>query len=117
MYDHTLHRGRKHFCRYFLQAFSTKEILKFHINDCFKINSKQMIKMPKKGEYVRFKNYERKIKSLFMIYADFDSILVPEVNGKQNRDESYTNKYQKNVASSYDYKLLCVDDKSSKPFK
>ena len=25
--------------------------------------------MPKKGEYVRFKNYERKIKSLFMMYT------------------------------------------------
>ena len=34
-----------------------------------------MIKMPKKGEYVRFKNYERKIKSQYMIYADFEIIL------------------------------------------
>ena len=48
MYDHTLHPGRKHFCRYCLQAFSTKEILKFHINDGFKANRKQMIKMTKK---------------------------------------------------------------------
>ena len=45
--------------------------------------------MPKKGEYIRFKNYERKIKS-FMIYADFESILVPEDNKKQNPNESYT---------------------------
>ena len=34
--------------------------------------------MPKKDEYVRLKNYERKIKSTFLIYADFESILVPE---------------------------------------
>ena len=47
MYDHTLHRGRKKFCRY-LHAFSTEEILKRHINDCFKINGKQIIIMPKK---------------------------------------------------------------------
>ena len=33
--------------------------------------------MPKKGQYVRFKNFERKIKSPFIIYADFKSILVP----------------------------------------
>ena len=26
MYDHTLHRGRKHFCHYCLQAFSTEDI-------------------------------------------------------------------------------------------
>ena len=67
--DHTLHRGRKHFCHYCLQTFSTKEILKYHVEDCFKINGKQSIKVPKKDEYVKFKNYERQIKSPFMIYA------------------------------------------------
>ena len=36
MYDYTLHRGRKHFCRYCLQACRTEEILNFHIRDCFK---------------------------------------------------------------------------------
>ena len=48
MYNHTLHRGRKHFCRYCLQAFSTEETLKCHINDCFKINGKQRIIIRKK---------------------------------------------------------------------
>ena len=46
-----------------------------------------MIKMPKKGENVRFKIYERKIKSLFMIYADFECIIVPKDNWKQNLDK------------------------------
>ena len=45
-----------------------------------------MIKMLMKGEYVRFKSSENKIKSLFMIYADFESVLLPENNGKQNPD-------------------------------
>ena len=52
-----------------------------------------------------------------MIYADFESILVPEDKGKQNPNETFTNKYQKHVACSYGYKLVCVDDKCSKPFK
>ena len=76
MYDHTLHCGIKHFCRYCAQAFSTVEILKRHIKYCFKINGKSRIIMTKKGEYVKFKNYERKIKSPFTIYADFESKLV-----------------------------------------
>ena len=59
--------------------------------------------MPEKGEYVKFKNYERNIKSLFIIYTDFESILVPEVNRKQNPKEYYTNKYQKHIAC-YEYK-------------
>ena len=48
MYDHTLHRGRKYFCHYCLQIFSIEEILKRHIKDCFNINSKERIIMPKK---------------------------------------------------------------------
>ena len=50
-----------------------------------------MIKVPKKGQYVRFKNFERKIKSSFM--KDFESILVLEDNGNQNPNESYSNKH------------------------
>ena len=48
--------------------------------------------MPKKDEYVKFKNYEREIKLLFIIYADFECILVLEDNGKQIPEVSYTNK-------------------------
>ena len=44
MYDHTLHLGRKYFCLNCLQVFSTEEILKCHIKDCFKINGKKRIK-------------------------------------------------------------------------
>ena len=94
MYDHTLHRGRKHFCRYFQQDFRTEEKLKCHIRDGFKTNGKLTIK---KVEYIKFKNFGRKIKSPFIIQADFESILVPEDNGKQNLNESYTTKDQKHV--------------------
>ena len=48
MYDHTLHRGKKHFCRYNLQVFRTEEILKRHIKYCFKINDN--------AEYVKLKS-------------------------------------------------------------
>ena len=42
---------------------------------------------------------------------------MPEDNGKLNPHESYTNKYKKHVASNYNYKLVCIDDKLSKSFK
>ena len=85
IYDYTLHHGRKHFCRYCLHALSTEEILKYHIKDCFKISGKQRIIIPKKGEYVRFTYFERKMESSFLIYVDFERILVLEDNGKQIR--------------------------------
>ena len=83
MYDHTFNRGRKRLFRYCLQAFSAEKILQSQIKDCFKIDGKQIVIMPKKGECVKFKNYERKIKSLFTIHGDFEIILVPENNGKK----------------------------------
>ena len=51
-----------------------------------------------------------------MIYADFEINLVSENNGKQNPDESHTNKYQNHVFCSFGYKILCVHDQLSKPF-
>ena len=47
MYDHTLDRGRKHFCRYYLQAFRSEEILKIHIKNCFKVIGKQRTVIPR----------------------------------------------------------------------
>ena len=44
-----------------------------------------------------------------MVYTDFESILAPEDTNKD------TNKYQKYVACSYGYKLVCVDNKFSMP--
>ena len=53
MYDHSLHRRRKHSCRYCLHAFITEEILKIAL----KLIVKQTIKIPKKGEYVKCKSF------------------------------------------------------------
>ena len=52
-----------------------------------------------------------------MVYANFESVLVPEDNGKQIPEEFYTNKHQKHVVYSYDYKQACVDERFSKPFR
>ena len=43
-----------------LPAFSTEEILKCHINDCFKSNGNQMTQILKESGYLKSKNYERK---------------------------------------------------------
>ena len=55
-----------------------------------KIDLKVMIKKDMRClRKIRFKNYERKIKLQFMIYANFESILVPKDKGKQIPD-AYT---------------------------
>ena len=52
-----------------------------------------------------------------MVYEDLESILLPKDNRKLNPNESYTDKYQKHVACSYGYKLVCFDEKFNKFFK
>ena len=44
----------------------------------------EVLKMSAKSEYTKIKIYERKINFLFAIYTDFEGILVPQDNGKQN---------------------------------
>ena len=58
IYDHAIHHGRKHFCRYCIQASIAEEILKLHVRDCFNINDKQRINVPKNDEYIKLKNFE-----------------------------------------------------------
>ena len=68
--------------------------------------------MVKKDKYIRLKNYKKNIKSTFMMYADFESILILEGSRNQNPNEFYASKYAKHVAYSYDYKLVFVDEKA-----
>ena len=103
MYDQTLYQGRKYFCHYCSQDFSTEEILKYHMANkglqCLikatMLNSKIM----------------RRLKSPLMIYADYESILVVENNGTQNPKSLILTNIKKHIACSYGYKLVCVDDK------
>ena len=78
-----------------------------------KLMVNKLLRCLRRANILKLKHFGRKIKSSFMIYADFESILVPEDNGKENWNESYTNKYQKHAACSYGYKVVCVDDKFS----
>ena len=115
MYDNLLHRERKHFCLYFLHAVITEEISKCHIKYCFKTNDKERIKMPKKGECLKFKNFVRRIKPLFMIYASFKSTLLPEIMESDIRMSLILTNIKNMLLVGY--KLVRADDKFSNPFK
>ena len=77
MYNRSLHRGKKYFCGYCLETFSTEEIVKSDVNDCFKINGKQLIQMLKEGEYIKLKNNCKKnkiiISDLCKFWKHFDA--------------------------------------------
>ena len=118
MYNKTKHNCKKHFCIHCLQCFSTKEILNNHLENCLIINKKQNIVMPKLGSKIYFKHYYKMLKNPFVIYCDFESILEPIETAKQNANTtSYTTGYQNHLISSYAYKVVCQNDKYTKPIK
>ena len=113
MYNQTNHKGRKHFCMYCLQGFSSERVLINHKVDCIEINGKQSIKMPAPGSTITFKNYRKQLPAPFVIYADFEAITE-----KVSQKKSHTEQYQKHTACGYGYKVVCCyDDKFSKPTK
>ena len=65
--------------------------------------------MATKVEYIRFKNFERKLNH----HLWFTQIvkIFQYMKEESKIQMSLTNKYHKHIAFSYDYKLLCVDDK------
>ena len=113
MFNQTKNNGRKHFCMYCLQGFSSERVLINHKVDCIEINGKQSIKMPAPGSTIAFKNYRRQLPAPFVIYADFEAITE-----KVSQKKSHTEQYQKHTACGYGYKVVCCyDDKFSKPTK
>ena len=117
MHNQTKHDGRRHFCMYCLQCFSSERVLNNHKNNCIQINGTQAVNMPEKGDNIlKFNNHHKQQPVPFVIYADFEAI-VKKVHGcKPNNDKSYTEAYQTHEDCGYGYKLVCCyDDKYSKP--
>ena len=113
MYNQTKHKGRKHFCMYCLQCFSSERVLDNHKVDCVEINGEQAIKMPEPETKISFTNYRKQLPAPFVIYADFEAITE-----KVSQKKSQTEQYQKHTACGYGYKVVCCyDDKFSKPIK
>ena len=113
MYNQTKHKGRKHFCMYCLQCFSSERVLNNHTVDCVIINGKQAIKMPEPGSKIAFTNYRKQLPAPFVIYADFEAITEKVLQKK-----SHTEQYQKHTACGYGYKVVCCyNNEFSKPIK
>ena len=117
MFNKTKNKNKKSFCKSSLQCFSSEEILIEHKRDCLVINGKQNVRL-KRG-FISFKDYSKQIPVPCKIYADFECILekidIIECNSIEcNSDNSYTKKYQKHIPCSFAYKVVCIDNNSSK---
>ena len=77
--------------------------------DCLSINDKQSVRL-EKGT-IKFKKYFKQLPVPFKIYADFECNL----ERVETYEGSYQKRYQDHIPCSFAYKLVCVNDKFSKP--
>ena len=65
------HNGKTHICINCFNTFSLEKSFKEHMEVCLS-NESVKIEIPKKGSNIEFKNYVKKLKVPFVIYADFE---------------------------------------------
>jgi len=93
-----------------LNYFQTDKQLDSHTKDCEKINEAKI--SFSKDKHVQFKDFIYKQKTPFVMYADFESMLVPF---EEPDEAGKSKKYQKHVLYSAGYYLKCsYDDSLSK---
>ena len=101
---------KKNFYKSCLQCFCNKDVLTEHKEVCLSINGAQSVRLEKVT--IEFKIYFKQIPVSFKIYVDFEHNL----ESTKSYEGSYAKKYQNHISCSFAYKLICVDDKISKPF-
>ena len=109
MFHKTKNKDKKWFCRSCLQCFRSESVLIKHKENCVSINGEQSAKLEK--GIIEFENYFKQIPVPFKIYADFECNL----RSVESYEDSYTKKYQDPIPYSFAYKVVCVDDRFTKP--
>ena len=112
MFNKTINKNKKYFCKSYLQCFSSENVLKKHKKDFLMINNGENVRLEK--GFIEFENFNRQISVPFKIYADFECLLKSVDCGIDNDCFSYTKKYQNQITCSFAYKVVCVDNKFSK---
>ena len=80
-----------------------------HKEDCLSINGVQSVNVEE--GIIKFENYFKQLPAPFIIYADFECNL----RNVEIYEGSYTKKFHDHVPYSFAYKIVCIDDKFSKP--
>ena len=109
MFHKMKNKNKNWFCKSCLQCFSKKNVMIKHKEDCLSINGVQSVKV-EEGT-IEFENYFKQIPVPFKIYADFECNL----KNVECYEGTYTKKYHEHVPCSYAYKVVCIDDRFSKP--
>ena len=108
------HKGKRYVCKYCCNSFREEWTLRKHMGYCSRHKAVR-VKMPKKGTKLGFKNYHKKMRVPFVVYADFEAFTEGIHTCSPNDDSSYTKQYQKHRPCGFCYYIKCFDDKVFPP--
>ena len=108
-------KHKSYVCPSCMKSYREEAKLDQHMtNGCTKFGEK--VELPSaedSKEYIQFKSIHKMLKKPFVIYADFESLLL-----NVERDENAsTQKYQKHEACGYAYKRVSTVDEHDKPLQ
>ena len=109
MFHKTKNKNKKWFCKSCLQCFSSEKVMIKHKEDCLSINGVQSVDVEE--GIINSENYSQQLPVPFKTYADFECNL----QDTEIYDGLCTKKYHDHVPCSYAYKIVCIDDRFSKP--
>ena len=112
--QYTSHKsGKNYFCKKCLTHYTKEECLEKHIVYCDN-NETALVRLPtKKDNILKFKNYLKKFPLPFVIYADFESFIIPINTCQPNPEKSFTQIYQKHEPNSFCIYLKTLDKMKS----
>ncbi|XP_067208470.1 uncharacterized protein, partial [Linepithema humile] len=108
----SMHKCKKYICDRCLHYFYTREKLSVHSVDCGKMNDCAVVLPSEDDEWLTFRNYNRKERVPFVVYADLECTLEKKVD-----QDGTTYAYQHHRAFSVGYYVSCTYDNSLSSFK
>jgi hypothetical protein len=104
---------RYHYCPYCLHGFIKERLLEEHIPYC-QTHGPQKIELPNDDDkWLYYKDIRKQLKVPYVIYADFESLLIP-IEGCENDPEiSSTIKTTKHIPCGFAYKVVRLTSSTS----
>ena len=94
------HKHKQYFCTYCLQGFTQESSRDEHQVYC-EDNEMVRVEMPNKGSTVEFYDGQNQFKVPFMMYADFELILMPIQGPNPDPNKPHTTKVNQHISSGW----------------
>ena len=94
------HHAKQHFCTNCLQGFMQESRRDEHYRYCVD-NEMVRVEMPSKGLTIEFYDGQNQFRVLFIMYADFELILMPIQGPSPNPNQPYETKVNQHIPSGW----------------